>query len=80
MPNKTATKSITIRLDPQFAEALRFYKTEDIRHLTIAEQVRRALICYWQAQHTFAGMQAVGTVLPGYEEGDAEFGFVEEQS
>jgi hypothetical protein len=57
---------ITIRLDADFASALRFYKKNDARHLSLVEQVRRALICYWTAQETAPATDALVLALPEF--------------
>jgi len=57
-------RSITITLDEDFARALRHYKKTDLRHLSLVEQVRRALVCYWNAQQTGPATEALVLALP----------------
>ena len=78
MTTKNPDKSITITLAPDFAQALRHFRQEDPRHMSIVEQVRRALICYWIKQDTPEGYAATEMVLPGYEPGDEQFTIVRE--
>ena len=76
MPKPTA-KPITVKLGPTYAEALRYFKKHELRHLSITEQIRRALICYWVQQGHDGGV-ASGIAMPGFEPGDEEFGVVAE--
>jgi hypothetical protein len=60
-------RSITIALGEDFARALRHYKKTDVRHLSLVEQVRRALICYWIAQQTGPATEALVLALPEFD-------------
>jgi len=77
MPDKHTDKPITVKLGPTYAEALRYFKKHELRHLSITEQIRRALICYWVQQGHDGGV-ASGIAMPGFEPGDEEFGIVAE--
>jgi len=61
-------KPITIKLDASFASALRAYCQLDPKHLSSAEQVRRALICYWVNSNNEAGARATNIVFAEDEE------------
>ena len=68
MSKETSGKSITIKLDTSFANALREYHRLDPKHLSNAEQVRRALICYWVNSNNQAGARATNIVFAEDEE------------
>ncbi len=63
MPQDTSGKPISVRLDASFASALREYREHDSKHLSNAEQVRRALICYWVNSNNPAGARATNIVF-----------------
>jgi hypothetical protein len=79
MPKDISGKPITIKLDASFASALREYRQFSPLHLSISEQVRRALICYWTNSNNEAGARAVNIVFADDGE-DAEATIVEEES
>ena len=59
VPNQLTAKPITIKLDENLGLALRKYKKAT--GLPPAEVVYRALICYWTAQRTVDGAEALAT-------------------
>lgn len=59
MPKEPTAKPITIRLDENLGLALRKYK--QATGIPPAEVVYRALICYWTAQRTVDGAEALAT-------------------
>lgn len=72
-------KPITIKLGPEWRAALEhFQKHGDVNHMPLPEQVRRALIFYWIRAGAPHGTDALNFVMPGWEEGDEEFGIVVE--
>ncbi len=79
MSKEPTDKPITITLGADFNRALHHFKKTDRRHLSIVEQVRRALICYWIQQTEDMG-ETVAMVLPGYEPGDENFRIVHSDS
>ena len=79
MPRKTTDKPITVKLDASFANALREYREQDPKHLSNAEQVRRALICYWVNSNNPAGARATNIVFADDGE-DAEATILEAES
>ena len=81
MPQETISgKPITITLGPEWRRALEhFQKHGDVNHMVIAEQVRRSLIFYWIRAGSPHGIDALNFVMPGWEEGDEEFGIVVEE-
>ncbi len=76
MPNNPTDKSVTVKLGPEWRVALEYFKKHDPNHLTILEQIRRSLICYWVKKGIPDGIEALNFVMPGWEPGDEEFGIV----
>jgi hypothetical protein len=80
MPKETSGKPITVKLGPEWRKALEFFqKHGDVNHMPLPEQVRRALIFHWIRAGAPHGTDALNFVMPGWEEGDEEFGIVLEE-
>jgi hypothetical protein len=73
-------KPITIRLGPEWRRALEFFqKHGDVNHLSLSEQVRRALIFYWIRAGAPHGTDALILAMRDWEEGDEEFKIIVEE-
>lgn len=56
-------KTITIKLDENFAKALRHFKKNDTRHISHVGQIKMALLCFWSAQRGPDGVEAYNLAL-----------------
>lgn len=52
------SKTVTIKLDEQYAAALKHFQRHDSRHMNMTRQVKLALMCYWTNQRSPEGIMA----------------------
>ena len=68
MTKRKRPAAITVKLGPEWREALEYFQKNGEQHISPQEQISRALICYWTGQPLPHGAKAMCMAMDDYVE------------